>query len=206
MRAFLIIVAVSATFVGCDSKQTWPPSASAVKKIESDYNAALADARSSVPYAADFARLFPESLSYFSYYTGGVGPSSLNMETLLFDRYQLKMGVPVTFDATRRKVRSFGEPESVLLEYSEVKKIRRMGSGPDGTPAASENLQLGKSGDRSLNFGAREWMQVVEAHGDFSVIGFTLSTNRPAPGFEYLRKDWELRKDWKWGMQMKKQP
>jgi hypothetical protein len=206
MRAFLIIVAVSALFVGCDSKQTWPPSPSAVKKIESDYDAALADARSSIPYAADFARLFPESLDYFSYYIGGVGRSSLNMETLLFDRYQLTMGVPVTFDASRRKVKSFGKPEFVLLEYSEVKKIRRSGRGPDGSPSVSENLQLGKSGDRSLRFGAGEWMKVVEAHGDCSVIGFEIITNLPAAGFEYLRKDWELRKDWHWGMQMQKQP
>ena len=68
MRAFFTIVAVSAAFVGCDSKQVWPPSAQAVKEIQSNYDAALADATNSIPYAADFARLYPGAWGSFSYF------------------------------------------------------------------------------------------------------------------------------------------
>src|SRR6266480_2708304 len=188
MRAFFTIVIVSAVFVGCDSKQTWPPSDSALKKIRSDYDAALEDATNSIPYAADFARLVPGLRNTFSYYIGGAGPSRLNMERLLFDRYQLTMVIPVTFDASRRKIKSFGEPEFLMQEISEVKKIRKVGSlGP------VENLSVQYNSDHFLRFGAGGWKKVVEARGDFSVIGFTIITNSPAPGFDDLRKDWEMR-------------
>jgi hypothetical protein len=198
MRALFTIVVISAGFVGCDSKQTGPVSESAVKKIQSEYDAALADATNGIPCATDFARLFPGAASYLSYYIGLAGPSSLVMENLLFDRYQLIMKVPVTFDASRRKVSTFGEPEFLLLEIWQVTVERRVGRGPDGNPVTVENLRPGRSGDRSLRFGAVEWKKVVAARGDFSVIGFAVLTNSPAPGFDDLRKNWEMR--------MRKQP
>jgi len=198
LRALFTIVALSAVFVGCDSKQTWPVSESAVKKVRSEYDAALADATNAVPYATDFARLFPGAASYLSYFTGLAGSSSLVMENLLFDRYQLIMKVPVTFDTSRRKVHTFAEPEFLLLEISQVTVERRVGRDPDGNPVTAEILHPGKSGDRSLRFGAVEWKKVVEARGDFSVIGFKVLTNSPASGFDDLRKNWEMR--------MKKQP
>jgi hypothetical protein len=201
MRVFFVVFAATLMFVGCCSKQPSPtpeqaglPSESAIKTLQSDYGAALADAKKSILYAADFSRLFPGEFAGFSYYTGGAGPSSFYMEVLLFDRYELLMKVPVAFDASRRKVKSFGEPEFLLNEYSEVTKSRKVGRGPDGNPVTVENLRPGKSGDRSLRFGAVEWRKVVEARGDFAVIGFPLITNSPAPGFEDYRKDWETRR------------
>ena len=188
MRAFLSMLAVSAMFVGCDSKQTWSRSESPLKSIRSDYDAALADATNAIPCAVDFARLFPGLRNTFSYYSGGTGPSFLNMERLLFERYQLTLRIPVTFGASRRNVRSFGEPEFLMQEISEVRKIRKVGSlGP------VENVSVQYNPDHLLRFGAGEWKNVVKARGDFSVIGFTVITNSPAPGFDDLQKDWEMR-------------
>jgi hypothetical protein len=139
-----------------------------------NYDAALAHATNYIPYAAEFARLFPGSASYFSYYTGVVGPSRFVMETLLFSRYELTMIVPVTFDETRRKVTTFGEPELTLREFE-----------------ANPRRVTGE--ERSPNFGAAEWRKVVDARGDLSVIGFKMLTNSPAPGFDEVRKNWEMR-------------
>ena len=186
MRAVHIIVALSALFVGCDSKPAWPPSASSLKKIQSNYDTALANATNSIPYASNFARLFPGNASSFSYYIGGAGPSSLNMEIFLFDRYQFGMKILVTFDEARRKVIAFGEPEFDLLEISEVGR------------AANGNLSINFNTEAFRRFGASEWKQIVDAGGDFSAIGYTFITNRPVPRFEELRKDWDVR--------MKKQP
>jgi hypothetical protein len=141
---------------------------------QANYDAALAHATNHIPYAAEFARLFPGSASYFSYYTGVVGPSRFVMESLLFQRYQLTMIVPVTFDETRRKVTTFGEPQLTLREL-------------DATPRRF----TGK--EHSPNFGAPEWKKLVEARGDLSALGFTILTNSPAPGFEEFRKNWEMR-------------
>lgn len=188
MRALFAIVALSSVFVGCDSKHAWPPSESALRKIQSDYDAALADATNSIPYAADFARLFPGLGNTFSYYIGGAGPSSLNMERLLFDRYQLTMTIPVTFDTSRRKIKNFGEPQFLLGEISEVTKEHKVGSlGP------VEQLHIRFNPEGQRRFGAGEWKKIVEARGDFSAVGFPLITNSPAPGFEDLRKNWEMR-------------
>jgi hypothetical protein len=171
-----------------------PAAQALLDKQQQDMDAALASATNSIPYAAEFARLFPGAFASFSYYTGVVGATTFNMEALLFDRYTLLMKVPVTFEEGRRKVKGFGDPEFLMREISSVKKIRKVGVGPDGKPVASENLAVGLNGDAQRRFGADEWKKVVEAKGDFSVIEFPLTTNSPAPGFEDYRKDWELQR------------
>jgi len=113
------------------------------------------------------------------------------METRLFDRYELAMAVPVTLDRRRQKIKSFGEPKFLLNEIAEVTQIRKEGRWPDGSPSMSTNLSVRFQSSR--HFDLSEWKKTVEAGGDFAVIGFTLLTNSPAPGFDYLRKDWEMR-------------
>lgn len=186
MRAFLTILALSSILVGCNSKQTsptteqaWPPSASALKKMQSDYDAALADATNSIPYARDFVRLYPRAWFSFSYYTGVVGPSSLNMKVLLYDRYEFGMKVPVTFDTDRRKVTTFGEPEFLLLEISEITNEKN----------GNLHIQYNTAGGR--RFGSSEWKSLVGAQGDFSIIGYKYVTNSPVPRIQELQAYWD---------------
>lgn len=181
MRTFLTAVALSLILVGCDSNQTSLPSATTIKNIQSDYDAALSDATNSIPFAADFARLFPVTQSFFSYYMGGAGPSSLAMEAFLFDRYQMRMRIEVVFDKERRKVKSFGEPEFQLREVAKVEKT------------ADGRLSVEFNPDGHRTFGAGDWQRLVKAGGDFSAIGYTCNTNSPAPGFDDWRKDEEMR-------------
>jgi hypothetical protein len=179
MRAFLATVALGVLLVGCDSNQTTLPSPAAIKRMQSDYDAALSDATNSIPFAVEFARLFPVTQSGFSYYIGGAGPSSLYMEAFLFERYQMRMRVPVTFDKERRKVKSVGEPEFQIREVEKVEK------NPDG------GLYV-KFTDRTRTFGAGDWQRLVNAGGDFSAIGYMWNTTSSAPGFDYWRKDEEM--------------
>src|SRR5438874_1647725 len=134
MRGVVVMCAVCCFVDGCDFKQTSLQSG-ALQTIQSDYDAALMDATNSIPYGGDFARLFPGQRSSFSYYAGGAGSSSFNMEVLLFSRYQFDMKVPVTLKHGKRKVASFGDPEFFLLEVKGVAKIRKVGRWPDGSPA-----------------------------------------------------------------------
>jgi hypothetical protein len=186
MRAFLVTVAMTSLLVGCDSKQTALPSAATMQKVQSDYDAALSDATNSIPFAADFARFVPVTQCFFSYYLGGAGPSQFCLKGCLYDRYQFSMVVPVTFDNKRRKIETFGEPEFLLQEVSRVER------DPDG------RLSISWSMDGQRRFGAGDWQRIVNAGGDFSAIGYTCVTNNPAPGFDDLRKDEEMR--------MRKQP
>jgi hypothetical protein len=185
MRSIISIFALSLVFVGCDSKKEWPTRVrvAEVQKVQSDYEAALEDANRSIPCAVEFARLFPGAKSGFSYYIGGAGPTSFYMEADLYGKYELTMpGLPVTFDASRRKVISFGEPEFILRELTELRKIRKV-----GIDAAFTNWSGSYNMEGQRRLGASEWKRIVAARGDFSVIGFTFVTNRPLPGFREYR-------------------
>jgi hypothetical protein len=179
MIAFLLILALSTILVGCGSKETGLPSVAAITKEQSYYEAAMLDATNSIPFAADFTRLFPHAWTFFSYYTGTVGPSSLNMQTLLYGRYELHMRVPVTFDAARRKVNTFGQPEFLFQAISSI------------TTADNGNLYVSYDTDNFHRFGSSEWKRVVESGGDFAAVGYTVVSNSPVPRFEEWQKDWD---------------
>ena len=174
----------------CESRKDALPSEARLNDLKTGYDASLEDAKRTIPYAVEFLRLFPQAAAYWSYYTGGAGSPSLNIETLLYGHYELSMQVPVVFQGDRRSIRSFGDPDFLLQEISEVKQVVRVGSTGSVT-----NLLVGKQGDLSRRFGPAEWRQVVARGGDLSVVGIPIVTNSPAPGFELLREDWNLR--WK---------
>lgn len=183
MRAFLVTASLASLLVGCDSKQTALPSAATIQKVQTDYDAALTDATNSIPFAADFFRYVPVTQCFFSYYTGGAGPSRFCLKGCLYDRYQFSMVVPVTFADRRRKIKTFGEPEFLLQEVSSVVP----------NPEGEGGVSISWNTDGQRRFGASDWQRIVNAGGDFSAIGYTCVTNDPVPGFDKLRKDEEMR-------------
>ena len=182
IRSLVTILIGSLLLSACDLQLT---------RQQADYYAALGNATNLVPVAAEFTHLFPGAEAYFSYYTGDVGLPKLNLETLLFDRYQLSSQIPVTFAPDRRRLKSFGEPEFLLNEIGEVRLVRKKGRWPDGSPSIATNLT--EQIQSSRHFGASEWKKIVEAGGDFSAAGISLLTNSPVAGFQDLRKDWQMR-------------
>jgi len=156
-----------------------------VQKLQSDYQAALDNATHSIPCVVEFARLFPRSAGGFSYYIGGAGPTSFYMHADLYERYELTMVVRgIIFDATRRNVTGFSDPEFELLEAAELKQIRKVGTfGSPTNLVAVTNWSVSYNPKGQLRFGGMEWKRIEAAHGDFSVIGYTFITNRPLPGF-----------------------
>jgi hypothetical protein len=181
MRAFFLILALSSLLVGCGSKRAALPSEATTENEQSNYEAALMDATNAIPCAADFLRLFPHAWTYFSYYTGVAGPSSFNMQTLLYGRYELYMKVPVTFGAHRRKVKTFGQPEFLLNAISNI------------TNTDNGNLYISYDAGNNHRFGSSEWKRVVESGGEFSAIGYTVVTNSPLPRIQELQKYWDER-------------
>jgi hypothetical protein len=160
-----------------------------VQKLQSDYQAALDNATNSIPCAVEFARLFPRSASGFSYYIGGAGPTSFYMHADLYERYELTMVVRrIIFDATRRKVTGFSEPEFDLREVAGLKQITKTGTfGSPTNFVTVTNWSVSYNPKGQLRFGEREWKAIVAAHGDFPVIGYTFITNSPVPSFREYR-------------------
>ncbi len=90
-------------------------------------------------------------------------------EALFGGRYEMWMTVTVRIDRRSGSViQVIGEPRFLLLE---VQRIER--SGAVAYPAMNQH-----------EFGADKWQQVVNANGDFSVIGIQLNRNNPVPGWQ----------------------
>ena len=69
---------------------------------------------------------------------------------------------------------SFGKPEFYLHE---IESIEDLGDG---------RIQINSAKDhaRHLRFGSNEWAKVVAAKGDYSVLGYSMVTNKPLPRFD----------------------
>jgi hypothetical protein len=88
----ILAVFVGFVLVACDSGKTALPSGARLNELKAGYDAALEDAKKTIPYAVEFLRLFPQGATYWSYYTGEAGPPTLNMEALLYSRYKRPSG------------------------------------------------------------------------------------------------------------------
>ena len=132
--------------------------------------AALDAVRDSAPYVSEFIRLFPRAQVNYRYFTG-TGEPGFDVGVDLHERYEFRMQLPVRFDLDRVKVIGYGEPKFVIWEAASVTR------GPSGLAST----RLNPAGER--HFGSAEWRTLVERGGDFSAIGYTMTTNRPVPGF-----------------------
>jgi hypothetical protein len=132
-------------------------------------DSALDTARSSAPYLSDFLRLFPKAEVRYSNFDNSIG---FDVEVDLYERYELVMQLPAVFDAPHRKVIGYGEPRFYLMEAVSVKRNK----------SGIAETSLNPAGDRK--FGPAQWKRIVEADGNFAVIGYTMLTNQPVPGFK----------------------
>jgi len=172
MVRFLIIgLWISLQF--CSSK---PSSISKSSFTNEDYKKALENGLRTIPAVHDFQEIFPKTLNSYTYWTGELGPTTLNSSTALYNRYELTLQVKASLDKTRTKVIGYGEPEFFLLELGDI-TFR-----PDGTTSISP-------GDLQKRFGPKEWNKLYEAGGDFSVLGIELVKDKPVPNFEEYWKE-----------------
>ncbi len=132
--------------------------------------AALDVVRASAPYVLEFLSLFPNAEVNYRYFASPDEPG-FDVGVDLYDRYEFRMQLPVRFDSDRRGVVGYGEPRFVIWEAARVTR------GPSGTAQTT----LNSAGER--HFGPAEWRTLVAHGGNFSVIGYVMSTNQPIAGF-----------------------
>ena len=136
------------------------------KADKASYGLALAEARQTIPFAAQFDALFPDCIAVLERYTGQTGPTELNMATSLHERYVFSMEILVTLDKTRRRVIKHGQPIFQIVEIEEI----------DGRSILYDSsFQKGFSLD--------QWKILVDSNGDFKSIGIELEQNSSIPGF-----------------------
>jgi hypothetical protein len=136
--------------------------------------AALDAVRDSAPYVSEFVRLFPGAEVNYRYFTSTDEPG-FDVGVDLHERYEFRMQLPVHFDPEHRNVIGYGEPKFMIWEAASVTR------GPSG----GAQTTLNPAGER--HFGSPEWRTLVEHGGDFTAIGYTMTTNRPVAGFAHRK-------------------
>jgi hypothetical protein len=138
---------------------------------DSDYNEAVSSGQTTIPLVVAFEKLYPGSNHFISHYNVKGGYRLWKSEAWLFDRYNIWMEIPdIKFDASDRKVVSWGSARFGVTEYTEV------------------NKQLGftKSG-QAIFFDLDRWKVLEAAKGDLPSIGITVNKHAPVRDIEYIK-------------------
>jgi hypothetical protein len=135
--------------------------------------------RTKIPNLNDFLSLYPDAVIQYLKVSGADFPS-LSITTTLYDRYELRMDIPVKYSDDHLKVAGYGQPEWHLME---VASVSTRGDGAGGIELGGTN-----GGDLQKHFGTKEWGALVESKGDFSVLGFKIEKGKPVPNFELVIK------------------
>ena len=130
------------------------------------YFAALDAARSEAAYVSDFVRLFPGTEVRYRYFTPRREPG-YDLHVALYERYELTMQLPVTFDRSGGEVVGYGESRFYLWEVSSVR---------------GHNISYNPT--RGREFGSAEWREIINRDGDFAAIGYRLIKDQPVPGLK----------------------
>jgi hypothetical protein len=121
---------------------------------------------SQIQPAMEMDQLFADCRHFITY-----GPNDVplfNSVAYFGDRYELTMQVPVDIQSESSGTMT-GTPEFYLNEVSVV--------------SVSPSGQVGASFSRNLEFGNAEWQTLYDSHGDFSTIGFAVTTTS-VPNFQ----------------------
>jgi len=146
----------------------WLYSADA-KKAEAYYDA-LGAVQKDVQLLSEFRQIFPAAVERVRYFTSGREPG-FDVVVHLHERYELTMQLPVSFDVSGKRVVGYGTPAFHLTEVERVEK----------TPSDTVAISYDPAGE--LRFGPAEWRKLFEHGGDFSSIGYKMTTDRPVSNF-----------------------
>jgi hypothetical protein len=134
----------------------------------SDYVETAQSGIKTLPWPKEMEQLFGDGDHFITHYGFSPGPKEWNSEVFFGGRYTLTLQVDVVIEG-RTVAKSISPPKFYL---SEVEKVVVDNGG------AGANF----SGQWVLD--EAQWKKLVQAKGDWSVIGIPVKTNSPVPGFE----------------------
>lgn len=143
------------------------------------YRKAVLSGLKTIPEAKQIEELLGDSDHFISYHGSRELGNEWYTEVHFGGRYSLTMQVPVRMGRDFDEVLEvIGDPTFLFLEANAIIEDGR-------------GVTFDRSAER--RFTAKEWAEIYEAKGDFSVIGITLKQDEPLEGFdkyvENVRKD-----------------
>jgi hypothetical protein len=136
----------------------------------SNYDTAVQSGIIGLPWPKEMESLFGEGDHFITHYGFSPGPKLWNSEVYFYGRYRLTMQVTVSLDPGNARVLGNTEPPKFYLR--EIKSV----TTEDGTLAAYFSGRW--------EFDSKKWKQLVQARGDWSVLGIPVKKNDPVPRFE----------------------
>lgn len=135
-----------------------------------NYRKAVESGRLKIQPVQEMEAMFPAQVQNFIGHTPGTLPR-WNSEVLLYDRYILKMQVPIRVNGSFSEVIEMTEePKFYLWEVVVIEEF--------------SNGQLVSSFGDNRTLGLNEWNTLVAADGDFSAIGIELKKDQPVEHFK----------------------
>jgi hypothetical protein len=128
-------------------------------------------------FAAEFRRVYPEAVGYFTHYEDNYGPMTWHARVGIRGRFLLEMKLEVETSPDRLHFPDFRPPQFTLIEAESA------------TKSAGGNLRVKYKTDSQIDFGVREWRALVEKNGDLSVLGIGAGTEPPIPDFDAVWKE-----------------
>ena len=139
-----------------------------------EYDAAVKEGRKSIPAVFEMESLFTNVHSFITHFNIRNGKRVWNSEVFLYDRYVLTMQVDIEFDPSDTKIVKQGDLLFVLVEVESVRE----------RPSGQQEINYTKN---QKTFGIDEWKTLVESHGDFAKIGYTMEKIKPVPNFDVVK-------------------
>jgi hypothetical protein len=158
---------------GCDSRAGSGSDVSVLtstaKKGNDAYAKALESGIHSGSVVGDFNRTYTNCDNIISYFTSGAQGGSLwNSSVAFYDRYVLRVRVPIKLDDSLTRIVAYGEPAFYLWEVSSF---------------THENDRLRISREQLAVLTPGQWQTLLSHGGDILTLGIPIKTNALVPGF-----------------------
>ena len=166
---WMVIFVLCFMFVGACRNSHFMNS-SDIKKEDEAYNACLQAGLKNIEIVKEFHEIYPTTFDYISYFSGTNAPQVWNSEVGLYQHYILMLQLNVKIDRSTLTIETLGQPVFFLDEITNVTE----------NSGGSYKIQNGQS----HSFSQAEWSKIYRVHGNLSVIGINLETNRPVTDFD----------------------
>src|SRR5579859_6891560 len=124
------------------------------------------------PFVAQFLKLYPHSMGFFTNYDDDFAPTTWHSRIGLQGRYVLEMKMELVLDRDRKHAEKTLAPRFSLFVVDSLVK------------ESNGAIHLKFKGPLQVDFGVDLWRALVEKGGDLSVLGIQAGADPPLPDFE----------------------
>ena len=163
-KRFFALLFALITLTACRDKMT-------------DYKQTVRSGIATLPWPKEMEALFGEGDHFITHYEFSPGPKKWNTEIYFGGRYRFTMQVDVEIDYKKHVIERYTSPPKFYLW--EIGPLTREKGEIVGAKIADQWI-----------FDEAKWRKLVEAKGDWSVIGLPMKKDNPIPGFDEYVKGW----------------